>query len=65
MRNKEMKYAVMFEIEHGQWEYMRENTAVFDNNTPVKVFDLLAAAQAAADTWNTGRVVEWHDGKDT
>ena len=58
------RYAVMFEIEHGQWEYMRENAAVFDNNTPVRVFDLLAAAQAAADTWNTGRVVEWHDGKE-
>ena len=63
MKGKTMKYAVMFEIEHGQWDYMRENTAVFDNNTPVKVFELLDAAQAAADTWNTGRVVEWHDGK--
>ena len=58
-----MKYAVMFEIELGQWDYVRENRSMFTAMTPVQVFSSRAEAQAEADSWNTGRVVEWDDGK--
>lgn len=56
-----MKYAVMFEIELGQWDYVRENRSMFTAMTPVQVFNSYAEAQAEADSWNTGRVVEWVD----
>lgn len=57
------EYAVMFEIELGQWDYVRENRSMFTAMTPVQVFSSHAEAQAEADSWNTGRVVEWVDGK--
>lgn len=56
-----MKYAVMFEIELGQWDYVRENRSMFTAMTPVQVFSSHTEAQAEADSWNTGRVVEWVD----
>jgi len=57
-----MKYAVMIDIELGHSDYVRENPKVFTNLTPVKLYDTKEEAQAEANTWNTGRVVEWHDG---
>jgi len=57
-----MKYAVMIDIELGHSDYVRENSKVFTNLTPVKLYDTKEEAQAEANTWNTGRVVEWHDG---
>jgi len=57
-----MKYAVMIDIELGYSDYVRENSKVFTNLTPVKLYDTKEEAQAEANKWNTGRVVEWHDG---
>ena len=56
-----MKYAVMFEIELGQWDYVRENRSMFTAKTPVQLFSSRAEAQVEADSWNTGSVVEWKD----
>ena len=57
-----MKYAVMIDVELGHFDYVRENPKVFTNLTPVKLYDTKEEAQAEANTWNTGRVVEWHNG---
>jgi hypothetical protein len=57
-----MKYAVMIDIELGHSDYVRENSKVFTDQTPVQLYDTKEEAQAEANTWNTGRVVEWHDG---
>ena len=56
-----MKYAVMIDIELGHSDHVRENSKVFTDLTPVKLYDTKEEAQAEANTWNTGRVVEWHD----
>jgi hypothetical protein len=53
-----MKYAVMFEIEHGEPEYVRVSNP-FNRDTPVLVFDSKEAAQREARNWNTGVVVVW------
>ena len=57
-----MQYAVMIDIELGHSDYVRENSKVFTSLTPVKLYDTKEEAQAEANTWNTGRVVEWHNG---
>lgn len=53
-----MKYAVMFEIEKGEPEYVRTENP-FNIHTPVLLFDSKEAAQAEAQRWNTGQVVVW------
>lgn len=53
------KYAVMFEIEHGEPEYVRVSNP-FDRNTPVLLFDNRADAHREAQNWNTGVVVMWN-----
>ena len=53
-----MKYAVMFEIERGEPEYVRVSNP-FNRDTPVLVFDSKEAAQREAQNWNTGVVVVW------
>ncbi len=53
-----MKYAVMIEIDTGEWEYVRE-TNPFSNSTPVLLFNNKDLAEEECKQWNTGRVVEW------
>lgn len=55
-----MKYAVMIEIDTGEWEYVRE-TNPFSNSTPVLLFDTKADADAECTKWITGRVIEWQE----
>ena len=54
-----MQYAVIFEIEHGEPEYVRVSNP-FNRDTPVLVFDSKEAAQREAMNWNTGVVVVWN-----
>lgn len=53
-----MKYAVMIEIDTGEWEYVRV-TNPFSNSTPVLLFDNKDLAEEECKQWLTGRVVEW------
>ena len=57
-RENQMKYAVMFEIEHGEPEHVRVSNP-FNRDTPVLVFDNKEDAEREAKNWNTGVVVEW------
>lgn len=52
------RYAVMFEIEKGEPEYVRV-TNPFNKDTPVLMFDNKQDAEREAEKWNTGVVVVW------
>ena len=52
-----MLYAVVIEPFDDGTEYVTEGS-VWDNETPVKLFDTKEAAQEEAAKWNTGKVVE-------
>lgn len=53
------KYAVMFEIEEGEWMYASAENP-FSYNSMVRVFDTEQQATDHAKQWNTGRVVVYH-----
>ena len=59
--DKPMQYAVMFEpFETDGLEYVKQGCgAMWDDNSPVKVFDTREEAQKEADKWNTGQVVQY------
>lgn len=56
-----MTYAVLIEIDIGEWDYVRTSYPSNPSLTPVATFDTPEAAQAEADTWNTGTVVPYSD----
>jgi len=56
------KYAVMFEVEEGEWMYLTEDNPFTYASKPL-IFDDLRMAEAAALLWNTGCVVEYKDNK--
>ena len=59
--DKPIQYAVMFEpFETDGLEYVKQGCgAMWDENSPVKVFDTKEEAQKEADKWNTGQVVQY------
>ena len=64
MTTKLVQYAVVFEpFETEGLEYVKQGCgAMWDDKSPVKVFDTQEDAQKEADKWNTGQVVQyfWH-----
>lgn len=58
-----MKYAVMIDFDEDEWMYVLDSNPSIEGVTPVKLFDTWEAAQAHARLWNTGRVVQWHEGE--
>lgn len=57
------KYAVMIEVDHGEWMYLSEDNPFSYKSKPL-IFDTREQAQQAASRWNTGLVVQY-DRKDT
>ena len=59
--DKPIQYAVMFEpFETDGLEYVKQGCgAMWDDKSPVKVFDTKEEAQKEADKWNTGQVVQY------
>lgn len=52
------KYAVMIEVDEGEWMYVSADNP-FDYSSKPKVFATRAQAEEAAKMWNTGWVVEY------
>ena len=53
-----VKYAVMFEVEKGEWMYASgENPFTYDS--PPLIFSTKEEARKVAMKYNTGAVVEW------
>lgn len=52
------KYAVMIEVDHGEWMYLSEDNP-FNYDSKPQVFDTREQAQEAANNWNTGWVIEY------
>jgi hypothetical protein len=52
-----MKYAVMIEIERGEWSYVSEENPFTIYSSPM-LFNNKAQAEEEAAKWNTGVVVE-------
>ena len=59
-KGKPVKYAVLIEIDTGEWEYIRE-TNPFSNSTPVLLFDNKDLAEEECKKWITGHVIEWQE----
>ena len=59
--NRIVRYAVVFEpFETEGLEYVKKGSgAMWDDKSPVKVFDTPEEAQKEADKWNTGQVVQY------
>jgi hypothetical protein len=59
--DKPIKYAVMFEpFETDGLEYVKQGCgAMWDDKSPIKLFDTQEEAQKEADKWNTGQVVQY------
>jgi len=59
--DKPIQYAVMFEpFETDGLEYVKQGCgAMWDDKSPIKVFDTKEEAQKEADKWNTGQVVQY------
>ena len=55
-----MKYAVMIQVDEGEWMYVSADNP-FDYNSKPLLFDTKEQAQEAAKEWNTGWVVEYAD----
>jgi len=51
-----MRYAVMFEVEEGEWMFAT-GQQVFDYNTPHLTFGSRAEAEEVRKTFNTGIIV--------
>ena len=56
-----MRYAILFEIDFGQTEYVR-TTNPFHELSPVLLFDNLEDAKRESSNWNTGVAVVWDRG---
>ena len=56
-----IQYAVVFEpFETEGLEYVKQGCgAMWDDKSPIKLFDTHEAAQKEADKWNTGQVVQY------
>lgn len=52
------KYAVMIEVDHGEWMYLTQDNPFTYASKP-QVFETKEEAQEAAKNWNTGWVVEY------
>lgn len=55
------KYAIMIEVEEGEWMYVSEDNPFTYTSKP-RLFDDRRMAEAAALLWNTGHVVEYKSG---
>lgn len=53
-----IKYAVMIEVDEGEWMYLTDENPFTYASKP-RLFDDIHMAQAAAQLWNTGHVVEY------
>ena len=60
-QNRIVRYAVVFEpFETEGLEYVKQGCgAMWDDKSPVKVFNTQEEAQKEADKWNTGQVVQY------
>ena len=58
---KLVQYAVVFEpFETDGLEYVKQGCgAMWDDKSPIKLFDTQEDAQKEADKWNTGQVVQY------
>ena len=58
---RRIQYAVVFEpFETEGLEYVKQGCgAMWDDKSPIKLFDTHEEAQKAADKWNTGQVVQY------
>jgi len=58
---RQVKWAILFTpFEEEDTEYVKEGCgAMWDNKSPVKVFDTYEAAQKECAKWNTGEIVRW------
>ena len=58
---RRVQYAVVFEpFETEGLEYVKQGCgAMWDDKSPIKVFDTFEEAQKEADKWNTGQVVQY------
>jgi hypothetical protein len=52
------KYAVMIEVDHGEWMYLSEDNP-FSYASKPRIFNDRNMAEATALLWNTGYVVEY------
>jgi len=52
------KYAVMIEVDEGEWMYLSEDNPFTYNSKP-QLFDTRKEAKEAASKWDTGWVVEY------
>ena len=61
MTTKLIQYAVVFEpFETDGLEYVKQGCgAMWDDKSPIKLFDTQEDAQKEADKWNTGQVVQY------
>jgi|OM-RGC.v1.033316941 hypothetical protein len=61
MTTKLIQYAVVFEpFETEGLEYVKQGCgAMWDDKSPIKLFDTHEDAQKEADKWNTGQVVQY------
>ena len=53
-----MEYAVEIEIELGEYTLVRDKAVWSEKNKPA-IFDNMKEAQAEANKWNTGVVIEY------
>ena len=58
---RRIQYAVVFEpFETEGLEYVQQGCgAMWDDKSPIKLFDTHEDAQKEADKWNTGQVVQY------
>ncbi len=58
---RRIQYAVVFEpFETEGLEYVKQGCgAMWDDKSPIKLFDTHEEAQKEADKWNTGQVVQY------
>jgi len=58
---RRIQYAVVFEpFEEEGLTYVKQGCgAMWDDKSPIKVFDTFEEAQKEADKWNTGQVVQY------
>ena len=61
MTNKLIQYAVVFDpFEEEGLTYVKQGCgAMWDDKSPIKLFDTQEDAQKEADKWNTGQVVQY------
>jgi len=55
---KQMKYVVEIEIELGEYTLVRDKAVWSEEDQPA-IFDTIKEAQAEANKWNTGVVIEY------